>query len=169
MSYQEKKTLVTIATGIIILIAYIALILPKYAVGVNSEDLKFWASTILSFIGISVVVIIVVQILFHILFSVSIAVSESVKGAIKDESVDDKSIIDRKIKIEMVEDERDKIIELKATRIGYSFTGLGVAIALFSLVFDYSPAIMLNILFLSYLIGSLIEGFVQLFYYRKGY
>jgi len=167
MSYQEKKTLVTITSGAVLFVAYILLILPQYKLGENSEDLRFWASTILSFIGISIIINIVIQIAFHILFSVSIAFDETVKEVAQEKVADEKQI-DRKIKLEMVEDERDKMIELKSIRVGYYFTGIGVIIALFSLVLNYSPAVMLNILFLSYLVGSLIEGLTQLYYYRKG-
>lgn len=72
------------------------------------------------------------------------------------------------IKFEMVEDERDRLIELKSNRVGFAVAGLGFVAALVSLVLDYSPAVMLNIIFLSSSFGSICEGFVQLFYYRRG-
>ncbi len=159
MSYQEKKTVITVASGVILLIAYCLTILSQYNLETNANDLKFWATSMLTFIGISIVIMIVIQIVFHILLSISIAVKEK---------VDDEKVIDKKIKIEMFEDERDHQIELKSLRIGYFFSGIGFILALFSLVLQYPPAIMLNTLFLGFMVGSIIEGIFQFFYYKNG-
>ncbi|MEO6728864.1 MAG: hypothetical protein ABIM99_02985 [Candidatus Dojkabacteria bacterium] len=158
MSYQEKKTAVTVILGVILLVAYCLFILPQYQLGVNSEDLKFWASSILTFIGISIIVNIIIQIGFHISLAISIAINERTGN---------EDHINKKIKLEMVEDERDHIIELKSLRFGYYFAGAGLLISLFSLVLGYPAAIMLNILLLTFMIGSIIEGIVQYYYYRK--
>jgi len=68
----------------------------------------------------------------------------------------------------MVEDEMDKMIDLKSTRIGFIFAGMGFIAALVSLILDYSPVVMLNIMFFSFSMGSLLEGFAQLYFYRRG-
>jgi hypothetical protein len=68
----------------------------------------------------------------------------------------------------MVEDEMDKLIELKSNRVGFFMAGIGFVAALVALVLNYSPVVMLNILFIAFSIGSLAEGFTQLFYYRRG-
>jgi hypothetical protein len=60
------------------------------------------------------------------------------------------------------------LVELKAMRVGFVFAGIGFVSALLSLVLNYSPMVMLNILFISFSGGSIIEGFTQLYYYRKG-
>jgi hypothetical protein len=164
MSYQEKRTIASILTGVLVLAAYCI-----YAFGANGsrmtspEDLKSWAITMLIFIGIGIVAAIIIQIVFHILLSISIAV----KQKIQDVNSDDKEI-EKSIGAEMVEDERDKIIELKSNRVGFFFAGFGFVAALFSLVLNYSPIVMLNVLFITFSIGSLLEGFTQLYYYRKG-
>jgi hypothetical protein len=90
-----------------------------------------------------------------------------VKTKIKDENSDDKEI-DKSIAAEIIEDEMDKLIELKSSRVGFFFAGIGFVAALVSLVLDYSPAVMLNILFISLSGGSLFEGVTQLYYYRRG-
>ncbi|NTW89170.1 MAG: hypothetical protein HGB26_08690 [Desulfobulbaceae bacterium] len=61
-----------------------------------------------------------------------------------------------------------KLIELKSMQVGFLFAGIGFVAALLSLVLDYSPAVMLNIMFLSFSGGSLLEGFAQLYLFRKG-
>lgn len=164
MSYQEKRTITSIVTGALVLGAYCLYAFGKYQAGtVTPGDLKFWASTMLIFIGIGIVAVIVIQIVFHILLSISIAVKEKMQ----DEQCDDK-VIEKTIGAEMVEDEMDKLIELKSMRIGFIFAGIGFVAALGSQVLNYSPVVMLNIMFISFSAGSMFEGFAQLYYYRKG-
>ena len=112
----------------------------------------------LVFIGIGIGVAIVLQILFHIGLSVSVAVRERTN----------EKEIGRKIEAEMTEDEMDKLIELKSSRIGWAVSGAGFIVALFSLVLGGSAVLMLNMMFLSAAAGTMIGGFVSIYYYRKG-
>ena len=164
MSYQEKRTIFTVVSGIILLVAYVLYTYGKIQSGnVDVEDLKFWANTMLVFIGIGIVITIISQIIFHILLAISIAVKEKIKNNdLSDEQ------IEKTINNEMITDEMDKLIELKSMRIGFFLSGMGFIVGLLFLVFDYSPVIMLNILYVSFSVGSLLEGFTQIYYYRKG-
>ena len=164
MSYQEKKTIVQILTGALLLAAYCIYAFNKIQTGMAaSEDMKFWAAAILIFIGIGVVASIVIQIAFHILLSIAIAVKQRAQN----EKCEDKEI-EKTIKLEMVEDEMHKLVELKAMKIGFAVVGFGFIAALVSLVLNYSPAVMLNILFLFFCVGSMLEGIIQVYFYRKG-
>ncbi|KKQ35473.1 MAG: hypothetical protein US52_C0024G0007 [candidate division WS6 bacterium GW2011_GWA2_37_6] len=158
MSYQEKRTITSTVSGIVMLIAYSIFAISKYNSDDTNFDLKDWATTMLIFIGIGIVAIIIIQIVFHILLSISIAIREHER--------DDKEI-EKRIKAEIVEDERDNIIEMKAARISFMLTGIGFMISLFLVVFNYSAITMLNTIFFSFLIGSILEGFIQIYYYRK--
>ncbi len=162
MSYQEKKTIVSVATGTLLLIAYCIYAFGKTGMA-NPDNLKFWAVTMLIFIGIGVVAMIVIQIVFHILLSISMAV----KKKLNDESIDDREI-EKSLEREMVEDEMDKLIELKANRIGYTFVSIGIVAGFVVIALGAAPFIMMNILFLSCLAGSLVEGLMQMRYYRRG-
>jgi hypothetical protein len=164
MSYQETKTSVSIFSGVLILAAYcIYAFNPARLAALAPGDLRSWASTMLIFIVIGIGVSIVVQIAFHIIYSILLAV----RSKIENQQSDDKEI-ERTINREMVEDERDKQIELKSMRIGFIVAGIGFVTALLSLVLEYSPVVMLNILYLSFFVGSLLEGVGQLYYYRRG-
>lgn len=164
MSYHEKRNIVSIITGILVLGAYCIHAFGQYQSGaLPSGDLKSWASTMLTFIAIGIVAAIVIQIVFHILLSISIAATKAIRG----ESIEDKAI-EKSINAEMVEDEMNKLIELKSLRVGFGVAGFGFIAALLSLVLNYSPEVMLNILFISFSIAALFEGFTQLYYYRKG-
>ena len=164
MSYQEKRTVTSILSGILVLAAYCIYSFDQWRSGaVDPGDLKFWATTMLIFIGIGIGVTIIIQIVFHILLSISVAV----KKTIQDHQIDDKEI-EKSIKFEMVEDERDKLIELKSMRIGFIIAGVGFFAGLFSILFNYSPVVMLNIMFISFSVGSIFEGMAQLYFYRRG-
>jgi hypothetical protein len=164
MSYQEKRTIVTIITGLFILSAYFIYTYTKFQSGVVIEgDLKFWATAMLLFIGIGVVATIIIQIIFHILLSIAIAM----QAKLKDENCDDKEI-EKTIELEMVSDEMDKLIELKSNMVGFGVAGAGFVLALIALVLNYSPVVMLNVMFASFYFGSLLEGITQLYFYRKG-
>ncbi len=164
MSYQERRTIVSILSGILVLAAYCIYTFGRYQSGsADPSDLKFLAGTILTFVGIGILVSIVIQIVFHILTSIAIAV----KKKIANEQCDDKEI-EKSISAEMVEDEMDKLIELKSMRVGFVIAGVGFIAALVSLVVGYSAAVMLNILFISFSGGALLEGVAQLYFYRRG-
>lgn len=192
MSYKEKQTIVSILSGILVLVAYIIYAINKTQSGVASpDDLKFWATAILTFIVIGIVATIVIQIIFHILLSISIAVKNEVQKEVQKEIqnkiqekiqfennienhsetnhlISDDTDIEKTIALEMVEDEMDKLIELKAMRVGFTIAGIGFVLSLVSLVLDYAPAVMLNIAFFSFLIGSMIEGIIKLYFYKRG-
>jgi hypothetical protein len=164
MSYQEKRTLTTIVSGTMLLLAYCLYAFnPTRLAAIASQGLKPWAVTMLVFIGIGIVAIIIIQIIFHILLSISIAIREKMQNM----EADDKQI-EKNIKIEMVEDERDRIIELKSNKVGFSIAGFGFIFALLALVFNYSPVVMLNILFITFNFGTICEGVAQMVFYKKG-
>jgi hypothetical protein len=157
MSYSSKRTIVSIIAGLILITAYII-----YALGTAapaSEDLKGWAVAILVFIAISVAVTIIIQILFHIALAIGIAV--------KERQCEDKEV-ERIISSTMVEDERDKLISLKSSHIGYICAGIGFVAALVALAFGMTSITALHILFGTFATGSIIEGIVSVYYYENG-
>ncbi len=161
MSYSEKRTIASILGGILVLAAYCIYAFGKYQAGLlPADDLRAWAITMLIFIGAGIVVMIVVQIVFHILLSIGIAIRDRNYG---------EAGVENSIKEEMVEDERDRLIELKSSKVGFAFAGFGFVLALLALVLHYSPMVMLNILFISFSAGSMIEGVTSIFYYRNGF
>ncbi len=164
MSFQEKRTLTSIFSGLLVLAAYCIHAFGRVRAGiVDPGDLRFWAVTMLIFIGIGIGATIIIQIIFHILYSISVAVKKS----IQENNCDEKEI-EKTIALETVEDERDKLINLKATRVGFTIAGIGFVGGLLALLLNYPPQVMLNIFFLSFSFGSLCEGAAQLIYYRRG-
>lgn len=164
MSYQEKRVITTMTAGGAVLGAYLVNAAGYWTgKGFAPDELPFWAGTILKFILAGVIATVVIQIVFHILMSVGIAVKESLKAGKSDDEA-----IEKSIKQEMVEDERDKLIELKAMRIGFIIAGAGFVFSLIAAFTTGSPALMLNILFITFSAGSLAEGAAQLVFYKRG-
>lgn len=160
MSYQSKRTIFSLIIGVSILAAYCIYGIGKLNSGeVVGEGVAFWAMTMLIFIGIGIVANIILQIIFHIGLSIGIAVKER---------ENDEKTINRKIAAEMVEDEMDKLIQLKSLRVGFVFAGFGFIGALASIVLGFSTAIALNIMYLSFNVGALAEGVTSLVYYGRG-
>ncbi|MHB8070412.1 MAG: hypothetical protein ACYDHF_00470 [Candidatus Cryosericum sp.] len=164
MSYQSKKTITSMVGGALVLAAYCLYAFGRYSSGVIAEgNLKFWAGTMLVFIGIGIVGLIVLQIVFHIALSIGVAVKER---ACDDKEIDKR--IEATLEATVIEDEMDKLIELKSSQIGFGVASVGFVGALFLLVLGRSTAVMLNVIYLSFLVGSLIEGAASLYFYGKG-
>lgn len=62
----------------------------------------------------------------------------------------------------------DKLVELKSMRVGFIAAGIGFVLGLVAILFNHPASVMMNIIFISFSLGSLCEGFMQLYYYKKG-
>lgn len=160
MSYPQKRTLVNTITMALIYAVYAFTAFSKHTI---DSALRPWAVTMLTFIGITVIVVVIVQIVFHVILSVGVSVKEAVKRADPEDSE-----IEEALKGEMVEDERDKLIELRAARVDtITLTG-GLMLGLVSIVLGFPYAVMLNLIFGAFFVGNIAKGIVNLFLYRKG-
>lgn len=148
MTYQVKKAIVSIFSSIPILIFYGMYAYSKHQSGTidMATDLAFWAKLMLITIGIGIVLTIVIHIAFHII------------NAIITEREDDP----------MIEDEMDKLVELKSDRFSFILVGMGFIAALVTLVLKMPPAVMLNVLFFSCYVGSIIGEIAKIFFYQRG-
>lgn len=149
---QEKKTVASLLASLIVLIAYV---LYGYARirerGADLEsNLTWWAGVILVFIGIGIVVYTIILFVFRILNAIVMQARKE-----EDDSTD-------------VLDEMDRRIMLIAMKNGFIVVHAGFIAALVALVLDMPSAVMLNIVFLSFLIGAMVEGFWKLLLYRRG-
>ena len=130
-----------------------------YAGEVNLAEMKSWALMMLTFVGIGVALAIVMQIVFHIAMSVAVAVRQRNLSDVE---------IEKAVEATVVEDEMDRLIEMKAMKAGFAVAGAGFIGALVAVALDCPGGVMLNILFLSFGLASLIEGALSIYYYRAG-
>lgn len=178
MSYQEKRTITMLAAGLTVFIAYALYAFITYKSGEpKTNDLSFWAISMLVFMAIGVVIAILTQIALHIAIvagfeikkQISIEIAKKVTQELPQNCempVSQAEELDYS-EFEM-EDERDKFIALKAMKIGYIIAGSGFLIALILLALKVNPAIMLNLLFFAFGLASLSESMAHLYYYKRG-
>ena len=157
MTYNSKQTISSLVAGVILIIAYVIFALQKYPLWIT--DIKACAISMLIFIGIGVACTIVMQIVFHIVFAVSVAVKERDRN--------DKEV-ERIIESSMVEDERDKLINLKSAHVGYGVAGAGFIGALITLAVGGSMILAIHILYAGFALGSFIEGIVTIYLNERG-
>lgn len=111
----------------------------------TDEQLQFWAKAILIAIPVSIVTKIVVMIIFVII-----------------------NYIVTREKIAGFEDERDKLIELKATRNSYIIFGVGFFISLAVLAFGYPPKYMFISIILGGMASEIFDNLSKFYYHRRG-
>lgn len=164
MTYQEKKHTVMTGTRIVILATYFIYAIGRIQRGTAEfADLRFWATTMLIFIGIGLLGTIVILIGFHIWLAIAMAVRDTKNTG----AVDDKKI-ESELEVDTTEDEMDRLIASKAARIGYGIAGAGFLVALVAILLRFDSAIVLNIIFLGFQLGALTEGITQIILYKKG-
>ena len=157
MTINSKRNITSMIAGIAVVAAYLIFIRADNAPAM--DDIAAWAKLILIFIGIGVAMQIVIQILFHIVYTIGIAVKEHDLGG-------EKTI--KFMRASMFEDERDKLITLKALRIGYRCAGFGLLAALVTLAAGAAFVVVLHIAVGAAAFALLIEGCAGVFYHERG-
>lgn len=147
MSYQEKKTLVNMISSVLIFSIYSIYVYSKYTAGGDelAFDLHFWAKAFLILIPVSIVARIIIAILFVIIYKIT--------------TMED---------IPNFEDERDKLIELKALRSSNWVFIVGFFLAMVSQVMDMTPATMFVIIAVFGLLSEMVDNISRLYFYKKG-
>lgn len=147
MSYREKENIINILSGLIITAVYSWIVYQKHLAGKFdlTEDFGQWGKIFLVFIGVSIVARIIIYIIFHII----------------------NAIATRETDIP-VEDERDKLIKLKATRNShYVFSG-GFVLAIVGLSLGMAPYFIFIFFIVSGLLSEITDNGSQIYYYKKG-
>ena len=147
MSYQERQNIVNMISGLLITAIYAWITYQKQVQGSIDlkEDYKAWGIVFLIFIGVSIVARIIILIIFHIINAI----------AQRDEEIP-------------AEDERDKLITLKATRNSYYVFTSGFVMSVISLAIGM-PVYGIFIAFVATgLLAEIIDNGSQIYYYRKG-
>ena len=147
MSYREKENIVNIFSGLLITGIFSWIIYQKHLHGTIdlTEDFQTWGILFLVFTGVTIVARIVIYIIFHIINAI----------ATREEDIP-------------AEDERDKLIKLKATRNSHYTFSIGFMMSIIALSVGL-PVYWLFIFFVaSGLISEIIDNGSQIYYYRKG-
>ncbi|WP_159888542.1 hypothetical protein [Paenibacillus puerhi] len=147
MTYQEKKSVVSLISSILIFASYFAYMYPQRPAGglESTEILRYWGSFVLILTLVSIIAHIVISIVFNIVFRITTGEKEPTFA-----------------------DELDKIIELRSFRNSFFVFILGFLLAMGSLVIDYPPQVMFVILIISGFISDVIGSVTKFYHYRKG-
>jgi hypothetical protein len=147
MTYQVKKSIVSLISDILAFTIYYLYVMQLYNAGNYSgdEEFKFWASVILILLPVLIVFKIVVLIFFTIV----------------------ETIITRE-KLPSITDELDNLIDLKSTRNFSWVFSAGFFLSMGALVMGMSPTFMFNMLLFSIILAGLMLDISQLYFYRKG-
>jgi len=147
MTYQEKQNVVNMFSALLITVIYAWLVWQRQQQGQFdlTEDFRQWGILFLIFIALSVVARIIIQIVFHI----------------------GNAIATREEKIPR-EDERDKLVKLKALRNSYYAFTSGFVVSVVGLALGM-PVYWIFIAFVGFgMIAEIIDNGSQIYYYRKG-
>jgi uncharacterized membrane protein len=147
MSYQERRAIVSLISTILVTTLYWAYIAPKYpnSDAYSPDVFHFWGSAFVILIPVGIAAKIVIAIVFVILNAIATREVEPI-----------------------ITDERDRLVELKATRNSLYVFVLGFMIAMGSLVFSLPPSVMFIILICSGVVSEMIGDISQFLYYRRG-
>jgi hypothetical protein len=71
--------------------------------------------------------------------------------------------------IEDIQDERDRLIDLKGTKVTYTVFSLGVLLSMLTFAFGQPPLMMFSLLILSGLVAQIVGDISRLILYRRGF
>ena len=151
MSFQEKNITVTLVSFSLILVIFLIRVLQMVLGG------SFTSTNVFRLWGIIIVLAIVVTILATILTHIVSAIIQAIKTG------------DENPEIEDIADERDKLIDLKGTRVTYTVSSIGVFLAMLTFVFGQPPLVMFTLLIFFGVLAQVIGDISRLVRYRRGF
>lgn len=150
MSFQEKNIRVTLATFTLILGFYL------FRMFQMVQGDTFTSENVFRLWGIVIVAGVVVTIFATILTHIVSAIVEAIRTREEPE-------------VEGIQDERDKVIDLRGTRVTYTASSLGVFISMLTFVFGQDPLVMFTLLIFFGVFAQIIGDLSRLYLYRRGF
>ena len=150
MSFQEKNIAASLSTFTVILGFYLIRIFQL----VQSES--FSSTNVFRLWGIVAILAVIGTILATIFTHIAGGIVHKVRTN-EDPHIED------------IQDERDQIIDLKGTRVAYTFSSIGVALSMLTFVFGQPPLIMFSLLIFFGILSQVIADIWRLTLYRRGF
>ncbi|WP_433944738.1 hypothetical protein [Paenibacillus sp. SN-8-1] len=147
MTYQEKKSIVSLISSILIFVVYCLYRYPLYPGGAanSKEMLHYWGSFVLVLTLVSIAAHIVISIIFNIIFRITTGEKEPAFA-----------------------DELDKRIDLLAFRNSFLVFVIGFILAMGSLVIDQPLEMMFIVLIAAGFLSDVIGSVSRMYHYRRG-
>jgi len=148
MSFQEKRSIVSLFSNMLISILYLIYILNYHSSTnpLNNDDLAFWGGLILLLVPVKVFGKVVIHIIFLIINKIV---------ANEDEP--------------NFNDELDKLIELKSLKNVFIIFMSGFVLSMAAIVIGYTASTMFILLISSLIISEAAGDLSQIYFYRKGF
>ena len=150
MSYQEKNITVSLVISSLIM-AFFAIRIFQL---VQSET--FIASNVFRLWGIVIALTIIATIVATILTHIGSAVFQAIQSGGEEPKIED------------LEDERDKLIDLRGTRVTYIAASIGVFLAMLTFVLGQPALGMFTLLIFFGILAQIIGDISRLVLYRRG-
>lgn len=151
MSFQEKNITVSLVSFTLILGFYLVRLYQMIqAGGLNSSSVfRLW--------GIVIVLAIIFTIVATILTHIGSAIIQAIKTGEENPEIED------------IEDERDRLIDLRGTKVTYFVSSIGVLLSMLTFVLGRPPLVMFTLLIFSGLVAQVIGDISRLLLYRRGF
>lgn len=150
MSFQQKNITVSLANFTLILGFYLIRVFQMIQGGsFNSTNVfRLWGIVI----ALAVVVTIFATILTHIVSAIIHAIRTG----------------EEKPNVEDIEDERDKLIDLRGTKLTYLVSSIGVFLSMLTFVLGQPPLVMFTLLIFFGVVAQILGDALRLVLYRRG-
>ena len=150
MSFQEKNITVSLVNFILILGVYLIRVFQMIQGGsFNSTNVfRLWGIVIV----LAILVTIFATILTHIVSSIIQAIKTKEEPDIED-----------------IADERDRLIDLRGTKITYFVSSIGVFLSMLTFALGQPPLVMFTLLIFFGVVAQIIGDISRLYLYRRGF
>jgi hypothetical protein len=150
MSFQERN----IAASLVVFTLILGFYLTRVIQMIQNESfnlsnmIRLWITVIV----LGIVVTIIGMILTHIGSGILQAIQTREEPVIED-----------------IQDERDRLIDLRGTKVAYVVYSIGVLLSMLTFAFGQPPLAMFSLLILSGLLAQIIGDLSRLVLYRRGF
>lgn len=151
MSFHEKNITVTLLSFTAILIIYVTRIWSLIQNDSFTATNVFWLWAIV--IVMSVIITIIAMILTHVGSTIYQVIQTG----------------DKNPKINDVADERDKLIDLRGTKVTHTISSVGSFLAMLTFAFGQPPLVMFTLLIFFGVVAQIVGDISRLLLYRRGF
>jgi hypothetical protein len=151
MSFQEKNVTVSLVNFSLILGFFLIRVYQMTQGG------SFNSTNVFRLWGIVIVLAILVTIFATILTHILSAIVQAIKTG------------EENPKIEDFEDERDRLIDLRGTKLTYLVSSIGVFLSMLTFVLGQPPLVMFTLLIFFGVAAQIVGDISRLYLYRRGF
>jgi hypothetical protein len=157
MTFQEKNIVVSLGSFLLILGVYLVRLFQMLqGDGLNSTSVfRLWGTVIV----LAIFFTIFATILTHIVSAIIQAIVQAIETGEKEPDIE----------IDDLQDERDKLIDLRGTKVTHVVSSIGVGLAMLTYVLGQPPLVMFTLLIFVSIVAQILGDISRLVHYRRGF